>query len=169
MIGGFATGINQSAAGSNLIVNNCEFRDNYSGVLTLTFSNTNTTVLIENSRFEYQRVDGVDVEQGAINVSIRNSVLTNNHYGVYVYTNSQSQPVLIVIDTCTIVHHSEGTHAETGAAGSATMRVTNSTIDNNVNGMVLNGAGAAIESYSNNRVTANTNNSTFSGTVLPKQ
>ena len=53
--------------------------------------------------------------------------------------------------------------------GSATIRVTNSTIYHNGSGMVLTGAGAAIESYGNNRVTANTNNSTFSGTVLALQ
>ena len=57
-----------------------------------------------------------------------------------------------------------------GAAGaSATIRVTNSTIYHNGDGMFISGAGAAIESYGKNRVTANTNGSTFSGTVLPLQ
>ena len=57
----------------------------------------------------------------------------------------------------------------TGAAGSAIIRVTNSTIYHNVDGILFSGAGAAIESYGNNRVLANTVNSTFSGTVLPLQ
>ena len=43
------------------------------------------------------------------------------------------------------------------------------TIYDNVAGMVASGPGAAIESYGNNRVLANTNASTFNGTVLPLQ
>jgi Right handed beta helix region len=164
---GFA-GIDQFAAGSNLIVNNCEFRNNNIGVLNLPGSDTNTNTVIENSRFEYNSY-GFDVESGTANVSIRNSVLANNLYGVLASSASQTQPVLIVIDTCTFAHNTTGTDAETGAAGSAIMRVTNSTIYHNANGMFFIGTGAAIESYGNNRVTANTNNSTFSGTVLPLQ
>ena len=64
---------------------------------------------------------------------------------------------------------SAGTDADAVAAGIATIRVTNSTVDHNTYGMFLNGAGAAIQSYGNNRVTANTNGSTFSGSVLPLQ
>jgi hypothetical protein len=137
--------------------------------LNQSFSNTNTNTVIENSRFEYQSFHGVSVESGTANVSIRNSVVANNFEGVFAYSNSQSQPVLIVVDTCTIAHNTVGTDSVTGGAGSATIRVTNSTIDHNVNGMRLSGTGAAIESYGNNRVTANAGNSTFSGTVLPLQ
>jgi len=68
--------------------------------------------------------------------------------------------------TCTIVHNTRGTEAGTDSTGSATIRVTNSTIYHNGDGMLFYGAGAAIESYGNNRVTANTSSSTFSGTVV---
>jgi hypothetical protein len=93
----------------------------------------------------------------------------NTHRGVTAGSISQSRPVLMVVDTCMIAHNSVGLYAETGAVGSATIRVTNSTIYHNGDGMVTVGAGAAIQSHGNNRVTANTNNSTFSGTVLPLQ
>ena len=76
--------------------------------------------------------------------------------------------MLIVIDTCTIVHNSYGMNAY-ASGGSPIIRVTNSTIFHNQSGMFTSGAGAAIESYGNNRVLANTNNSTFSGSVLPLQ
>ena len=170
VIAGFATaGIFQYAVGSNLIVSNCEFRNNYSGVLNQSFSNTTTTTVIENSRFEYQSFYGVDVENGTANVSIRNSVFANNNGGVFAYSNSQSQPVLIVIDTCTVAHGNYGLFAQTApTAGSAIMRVTNSTIFHNTFGMFLNGtiaAIAAIESYGNNRVLANSGDSTFSNVL----
>ena len=151
-------------------MNNCEFRNDFNGVLNSTVSDTNTNTVIENSRFEYNSNDGVFAANGTANVSIRNSVLANNsNNGVFAYSNSQTRPVLIVVDTCTIAHNLTGTFASTGAAGSATIRVTNSTIYHNVNGIAFSGAGAAVESYGNNRVTANTNQSTFSGTVLPMQ
>jgi Right handed beta helix region len=171
VIAGFGSGIYQVAAGSNLIVNNCEFRNNrFFGVLNGTAGDTNSNTLIENSRFEYNGYVGVRAGIGTANVSIRNSALTNNTTGVLALGSSQTQPVLIVVDTCTIAHNSEGMHADSGVGmGSATIRVTNSTIYHNVDGMVVLGLGGAIQSYGNNRVTANTNNSTFSGTVLPLQ
>ena len=171
VIAGFDEGINQSAAGSNLIVNNCEIRNNGNGgnngdgILISTNSDTNTDTVIESSRFEYNYF-GVTANFGTASVSIRNSVFANNFIGgVYAYSNSQTQPVLIVIDTCTIAHNTEGTDAQTGGPGSATIRVTNSTIDHNENGMLVSGLGAATESYGNNRVMANTSFSTFTGTV----
>src|ERR1700737_3933517 len=55
IVAGFTEGIYQSAAGSNLIVNNCEFRNNgLRGVLISTGSDTNTNTVIEKTRFEYQ-------------------------------------------------------------------------------------------------------------------
>jgi len=168
VIAGFIeAGIGHFAAGSNLIVNNCEFRNNGNGVRTVTASDTNSNAVIENSRFEYNAT-GVRAVGGTANISIRNSVLANNNVGVFAFSQSPTQPVLIVVDTCTIAHNTTGTGANTGAAGSATIRVTNSTIYHNVNGIVVGGAGA-VESYGNNRVTANTSGSTFSGTVLPLQ
>src|SRR5438046_2747576 len=53
VIAGFGNGIHQATAGSNLIVNNCEFRNTDYGVDTATFSDTNSNTAIENSRFEY--------------------------------------------------------------------------------------------------------------------
>jgi Right handed beta helix region len=166
VIAGFSYGINQSTAGSNLIVNNCEFRYNSNGVRNATNNDVNSNTVIENSRFEYNSDYGVRADGGTANVSIRNSVFANNFGGVLTSSTSQSQPELIVIDTCTVAHNAYGTVANTSAGGSATMRVTNSTIDHNEYGMFLIDTGAAIESYGNNRVTANANNSTFSGTVL---
>src|SRR5438132_6133249 len=53
VIAGFMTnGIYQSAAGSNLIGNNCEFRNNYSALKGASGSNTNSNTVVENSRFE---------------------------------------------------------------------------------------------------------------------
>jgi len=171
VIAGFTpgAGINQSAAGSNLIVSHCEFRNNLFGVLTNTGSDTNSNTLIENSRFEYQGDSGFRAALGTANASIRDSVFAHNARGVLASSGLQTQPVLIVVDTCTIAHNTNGTEADAGlTAGSATIRVTNSTIYHNGSGMFLSGAGA-IESYGNNRVTANPNGSTFSGTVLPLQ
>ncbi|PYQ33267.1 MAG: hypothetical protein DMF57_10040 [Acidobacteria bacterium] len=165
VIAGFSNAaINQAMAGSNLIVNNCEIRNNNYGVWNSTASNTNTNTVIENSRFEYNSY-GVECAGGTANVSIRRSVLANNFLGVRPSSSSQTQPVLIVVDTCTIAHNGVGTEAVANFGGSATIRVSNSTIDHNGRGMNFISAGA-IESYGNNRVTANTNNSTFSGTVL---
>src|SRR5438093_7078942 len=68
--------------------------------------------------------------------------------------------------TCTIVNNTRGTEAGTDSTGSATIRVTNSTIYNNGDGMLFYGAGAAIESYGTNRVSANTSISTVTATVV---
>ena len=170
VIAGFAhAGINQSAAGSNVIVNNCELRNSEVGVLSSTDSNTNSNTVIESSRFEYNRTSGVGAEIGTAKVSIRNSVLVNNSTGVSALSVLQTQPVLIAVDTCTIAHNTRGTEAQASPGASAVIRLTNSTIYHNVDGMLINGPSAAIESYGNNRVTSNTNNSTFSGTVFPLQ
>jgi len=170
VVAGFSTaGINQAAVGSNLIVNHCEFRNNLIGVRNATASNTNSDALIEDSRFEYNTNWGVAADGATANISVRNSLLANNGGGVLAFSASQTQPVLIVVDTCTIAHNTTGTEATAGSGGSATIQVTNSTIYHNGNGMLVIGAGTAIQSYGNNRVLANTNNSTFSGTVLPLQ
>src|SRR5439155_26605339 len=68
--------------------------------------------------------------------------------------------------TCTIVHNTRGTEAGTDSTGSATIRGTKSTLYPNGDGMLFYGAGAGIESYGNNRVTANRRSSTFSGTAV---
>ena len=145
------------------------FRNGNAGVWNATGNDTNSNMVIENSRFEYYGAYGVAAIGGTASMSIRNSVFANNAAGVFANSTSQTQPVLIVVDTCTIADNTEGSHAQTGAAGSAVIRMTNSTIDHNGDGMFINGAGAAIQSYGNNRVLANTNSSTFSGTVLPLQ
>ena len=170
VIAGFGgAGISQAGAGSNLIVNNCEFRNNVvNGVTNSTVSDTNSNTVVENSRFEYNG-NGVHAGIGAANVSVRNCVMANNAGGVVAESSSQTQPALIVVDSCTIAHNNQGTEADAIGAGIATIRVTNSTIYNNTHGMFINGAGAAIQSYGNNRVTANPLGSTFSGTVLPLQ
>src|ERR1700737_1780543 len=100
VIAGFTTasggaGINQAAVGSNLIVNNCEIRNNDTGVLNETISNTNSNTVIENSRFESNSLYAVQAGLGTANVSIRNSVLANNNGGVIAYSQAQAQPALI--------------------------------------------------------------------------
>ena len=162
-LGGSGAGIRQLAPGSNLIVNNCELRNNTAGVWNDTGSDTNSDAVVENSRFE-SNADGFDANDGAANVSIRNSVFTNNGNAMDAFSSLQTRLVLIVVDTCTMAHNSTGTAAGTSGAGSATIRVTNSTIYHNGTGMFRQGSGA-IESYGNNRVLANSNSSTFSGTV----
>ena len=160
VIAGFASaGINQT--GSNLIVNNCEFRNNGAGL----FVGSGNATVIESSRFEYNAF-GVRSFGGSANVIIRNSVLANNTVGVSAIGLSSS--VLFVVDTCTIAHNSTGLSAAVLPFVTATIRVTNSTIYHNGNGISV-GAGCAIESYGNNRVLENGANSTFSGTVLPLQ
>ena len=169
VIGGFTTaGINQSAAGSNLIVNNCEFRNNVDGVLLGTTSDTNSNIFIENSRFK-DNIGGLIANGGTASISIGNSVFADNSLGVYAFSSVQTRPVLIIVDTCTIANNNTGTQAEVFAPGIATIDVTNSTINHNANGISTFGTGAAIQSYGSNRLLANTNNSTFSGTVLPLQ
>jgi hypothetical protein len=169
VIAGFGNGVNQSAGGSNLIVNNCELRNNTDGVLNGTTSDTNSNVVIENSRFK-NNIGGFIANGGTASISIGNSVFANNSLAVYAFSSVQTRPVLIVVDTSTIAHNNTGTNAEVFTPGSATISVTNSTIDHNTNGMLVSGgAGAAIQSYGNNRVLANTNGSAFSGTVLAMQ
>src|SRR5439155_23608919 len=160
VLAGFSSGagVHQAAPGSNLIVNNCEIRNNGTGVRNATGSDTNSNTVIENTRFEYNTSRGVVADFGTATISIRNCVLANtNSSAVTAFSASQTQPVLLGIDACTIAHNGTGTDAETSGAGSATIRVTNSTIDHNVNGMFVSGSGTN-ESYGNNRVLANTNN-----------
>ena len=163
VIAGFTNGLHQNAAGSNLIVNNCEFRNNGNGL-----GSNGGAAVIESSRFEYNSVSGMVATGGSssANVSIRNSVFANN--GVAVSAASSTFSVLVVVDTCTIANNSIGMTANRFAVPGATIRATNSTIYNNANGFIFD-VGCAVESYGNNRVLANTANSTFSGSVLPLQ
>ena len=168
VIAGFAYGIHQAAAGSNLIVNNCEFRNNSYGVWNGTDNDTNSNTLIENSRFEYSNNEGVRAGLGTATISIRNSVFANNSGGVLAFSSLATRPVLIVIDTCTFAHNSNGAEASVGyPGGSATIYVNNSTIYHHDYG-VLNTGGGQVQSYGNNRVLANAKGSTFYG-VVPLQ
>ena len=90
--------------------------------------------------------------------------MANNGAGVRAVSTSQTQPVLVVVDTCTIAHNTTGTEAATAAAGSATIRVTNSTIYHNVYGIVPNG-GYGDRVVRQQSGAGNTNFSGFSGTV----
>src|SRR5438552_931404 len=99
VVAGFTSaGLHQLAAGSNLIVSKCEIRNNFEGVVNNSGSDTNSNTVIENSRFEYN-ANSVFAGPGTANVSIPNSVLTNNGLGPTAYSTSQTQPVLIVVDT----------------------------------------------------------------------
>src|SRR5438309_9222001 len=68
-LGGSGAGIRQLAPGSNLIVNNCELRNNTAGVWNDTGSDTNSDAVVENSRFE-SNADGFDANDGADRKSV---------------------------------------------------------------------------------------------------
>jgi Right handed beta helix region len=167
VIAGFSVaGILQSAGGSTLLVNNCEFRNNYDGVGVLNNPTvTMSTATIENCRFENQTFYGV-AAAGLTNVNVRNSVFAHNFGGVTAFSAAAGHTASVLVDTCTIAHNSNGVYSQTTTGGSSEIDVSNSTIeDSTVNGVVEDGVSAVVYSYGNNRLRSNAGAVAFTGTI----
>jgi hypothetical protein len=101
---------------------------------------------------------------GGIAVTLRDTVVSGAATdGVRAVSPSAAQPVIMMLDRVAAVENS-GTGVLSSGVG-ATVRVTNSTITNNVTGLSFVG-GAALLSYRTNQVAGNSTNGTFSGTLI---
>jgi Right handed beta helix region len=158
-------GISQSGPGSNLVVYNCEFRNNSEAVVTWPQSSTLTTATVENSRFS-NNTFSVLGELGLVNVNVRNSVFSFNYNGVFAYASVAGQNPTILVDTCTIAHNTFGVGVQTLNGAIAVVDVTNSTIQHQTGvGIDIETSNAFVYSFGNNHVRFNNSGSTFSGTV----
>jgi hypothetical protein len=162
-VAGFLYAIGQEASGSNLIVNHCAFRNNNIGVFSQFSSGTDLASLtIENSRFENNSGFGVFLYDH-IRAVVRDSLATGNARAYGIWQNDASEGSLL-LDGCVASGSIDGVWALGANQNAATVRLTNSTIVGNDNGLttILDGQ---IVSQGKNHIWGNTASEAFSSAV----
>lgn len=129
------------------------------GILIKPQSGGNANVSVSRTDLK-GNVNGIFVDGsgggGVVNLNVRDSLVTgSSNSGIVVYTNGPS--VTALIDRTTVNYSSNTGVAVAGAA--ATVRIGNSTISNNVTGVIAL-SGGSLRSYKNNQINANTTDGT---------
>jgi hypothetical protein len=132
VIAGFLIGIQQNVTGSNLVVKNCEFRKNGTGISATTFTGPQPALTIEHCRFASNMYQGVFLYD--VHAVVRDSVAFGNGIGFRLQGSVIGTSMLL--DGCIISHNTTGISSEGYTAQVPTVvRVTNSTIFGNTYGV----------------------------------
>ena len=100
----------------------------------------------------------------AVNVSVVDSVVSGSAFnGIQAITTAGNQAVTVFVDHSVVSgNFGSGINADGGAAsgaGSATVRIGDSSINNNVTGVSASNLGV-LQSFKNNRISANSSDGT---------
>ena len=159
---GFSNGLGVSFNGAGkLEINESIIRNNSEGILMLPSRGTATGVL-DHVRLEGNSNTALRVGDGS-KVNVRNSVASGNDFCFYAISQTSADAELN-IENCVVSNNRIGVAAFSGGStGVATVRVSNSTVTDNVTGLDIFGTTAVILSRGNNTVEGNQFNTT--GTV----
>ena len=113
------------------------------------------------------RADGSFSTGAAANVSVVDSMVSGSAFnGIQAITVAGAQPVTVFVDHCVVSgNFSSGVTADgatASGAGSAVVRIGDSSINNNVTGVSASNLGV-LQSFKNNRISANSSD----GTPIP--
>ena len=124
---------------------------------------TAATLSIEHSTFEHNDLTGILVDDN-IGASIRNSVIHGTYSGVglKVAPTTSGATSQVDVEGCILTGNFSGIRSG-GDAGTADVRVSNSTITQNIFGLNTNG-GSTLTSRTNNTLAANGTDGAFTGT-----
>ena len=151
-------------APADLVVTDTEFRGNGDGLFAK--CSTRATISIERASFQGNILSSIDLDNN-IDASIRNSVIHGSDHGVLVSPVTAGATSQADIENCIITHAFSGIRSG-GDAGTADVRVSNSTITMNIFGLNTN-LGSTLTSRSNNTLEANTtSDGTFTGLFTAK-
>jgi hypothetical protein len=115
-------------------------------------------ITIDNNLGGGLRVDGTG-GSGAVNVAITDSLVSFNASNGF---NAVSGPGNVTLDIARVIVRSNGSSGTESTGGTASVTVGSSLIRGNVVGVTAIG-GARLLSYSNNQVTGNISNGSFTG------
>jgi Right handed beta helix region len=169
VVAGFSvTGLIQRAPGSNVIVDDCEFRNGNSGITTTSTTTAESHLTVRNSRLRNHAWAGVDVSSTTFAV-VEDCVITGNRFGVFATGTTFGDPK-VTVDHCVIAHNARTVDADgiraqdlSSLPYTVTVRVTNTDIyDNNIGLFTLN---AEIDSYGTNQLWNNATNGAFTATI----
>ena len=148
-----------------MFITNTTIRDNAVSAVVVTAPTgaPRISVAIDHVRLEGNG-QGISVANGAL-VTISNSVISGNgSFGIVAQTPAGSSANTEVnVETCVITQNAVGVAVQTG---SPVVRLSNTNISNNSVGISL--TSGIVESFSNNRITANGSGNTPSpGATIP--
>jgi hypothetical protein len=145
---------------SKLFIKDTIVRDNLSGagiLLTAGSSSRTVTASLDNVRIE-NNGSAIFVENG-VDVSVRNSVLAGNGYGLFAFASSRHG--VINLESSIVSGNGTGVNAD---GANATINMSNVTVVNNGTGL-LSSSGGQIVSFGNNKITDNTTNGSPTKTI----
>lgn len=151
-ITGFVTGI-ADVKGGKLFVHESIFRNNSTGIQNLPDGILNT--VIENSQFENNTM-GIWVDAKTY-ATIRNCVISgSSQYGIYLVSNNRSARAEAVIDSCRLTGNKTALFVSGSSnEGTATARLSNSTISQNTTSGVSITTSGIVYSFQNNVISGN--------------
>jgi nitrous oxidase accessory protein NosD len=159
-----------STTPSILVVKNTIVRNNFNGIRIF----SSQSALIENSRFE-ENTNGLWAEEAA-RATISNSIVVGNGSGITSFSNpasSATAPAEITVENCRVIGNGLGINS-IGKAGDNTIiwtliRVSNTTITSNTQGLIVGTAGSGrLFSRGNNTVEGNNIDGAFTDIYVAK-
>ena len=166
VMAGFLYGIVQEAGGSQLVVNNCDFRNNSTAVFAQLLNGVTalSTLTVENSRMVNRGGQGFGVFlYDYIRAVVRDSVVMGANKGYAIWQSVPSEGSLLV-EGCVAAHNTYGVYARGDNGIVATLRITNSTIMGNDHGLFTDFAGTIV-SQGGNQLWGNGVDGPFNSTV----
>jgi hypothetical protein len=166
VMAGFLYGIVQEAGGSQLVVNNCDFRNNSTAVFAQLGNGVSalSTLTIENSRIVNRGAQGFGVFlYDYIRAVVRDTVVIGAGKGFAIWQSVPSGGSLLV-DGCVAAHNTTGVYSRGDNGIVATLRITNSTIAGNDRGLFTDFVGVIV-SQGGNQLWGNGIDGTFNATV----
>lgn len=158
VIDGWAVGISMLVAGE-LYIKDSTIRNN--GGFGLVANNVGAVLSVDGSRFERNDV-GLSFDKGK--AALVRSLFSQERFSV-ILNNFGSVTGNMIVDQCEVSNATDT--AVVVFSGPAVLRVLNSTVTGNVNG--LRHAGGTLESYGNNVVRGNTTDTSGTITTVAKQ
>ncbi len=148
--------IESSTDGAQVFIANTQVRDGLKSGIGVTPVGVTNNVVLDNVRSTGNGGWGVWVSTGA-KTEIRNSVISNNGFGLHVDTGMASMESTLISGSAT------GLELRSGAQ----MTLLNSTIVRNALG--IDSSGASVYSFGNNQIFANTSGNILTATLLSQQ
>jgi len=148
-------------------ITECGSPDAFGGIFIQQLGSGSANVFVNRVRLENNsngiRANGASTGV-AVNVSVVDSVVSGSAFnGIQAITTAGHQAISIFVDHCVVSGNFASGITANGAtasgAGSATVRIGDSSINNNVTGVSATGLGV-LQSYKNNRISANLSDGT---------
>jgi hypothetical protein len=152
VVNGFSSGIGIAFNGpGDLHVTDSTVKGNNDGISIASSASRVATGTIENVRLKQNATNGLIVKEASF-VTIRNSVSSKNGDAGVLATSSSSISATVNVENCLLNRNFNGIR---GSGAGAIVRVSNSTVTDNVSGLVNDNNTASVLSRGNNTIEGN--------------